>query len=61
MGQVLDHAQSIWLSTILSHRIATHLHAVGVASQPVEDALSQCRIGYLLVRRETGSCEVQNR
>jgi hypothetical protein len=36
-------------STVLTHRIATHLDAVGVVDQPVEVAVRQRRITDLFV------------
>jgi hypothetical protein len=39
----------IRLPTILPHRVATHLDAVSVVNQPVEDAVRQGRIADLLV------------
>jgi hypothetical protein len=37
------------LRTILPHRVATHLNAVGVVQQPVEDSIGQRGISYLFV------------
>ncbi len=45
--------------TILAHRVAAHLNAVGVVDQPGEDAIGQSGIANLFVQRETGSCEVR--
>jgi len=35
--------------TILAHRVAAHLDAIGVVHEPVEDAVRKRRISYLLV------------
>jgi hypothetical protein len=37
------------LPTILTHRIATHLDAMGIMNQSVEDAIRHGRIGDLFV------------
>ena len=45
-------------TTLLAHGIPSHLDAVRVVNQPVEDAVGQCGIADLF-ERETGSCEVR--
>ncbi len=42
----------------LSHGLATHLDAIGVVHQPVEDTVGDSRVADLRVPLGTGSCEV---
>ena len=42
-------ALGVRLSSVLAHRIATHVDAMGVVNQPAEDAVGQSGIADLLM------------